>query len=75
MDIKEKMLCCHESQRSWLLAHHGIDEYVISMKQNAERRGKEINVSYAEGFTQHLGHAFAQDNILKQILGDLVHEK
>ena len=24
MDTKEEMLCCHESQRNWLLTHHGM---------------------------------------------------
>jgi len=73
METKKKMLCCHESQRNWLLKHHGIDDYVISMKGLAEKRGREINCAYAEGFRQHLGHAYPQDNILKEELGDLVY--
>jgi LmbE family N-acetylglucosaminyl deacetylase len=72
---KERMLCCHESQRNWLMAHHGIDEYVMSMKRFSQKRGKQIKSGYAEGFRQHLGHAFPQDNILKSVLGNLVHEK
>jgi LmbE family N-acetylglucosaminyl deacetylase len=73
MDIKEKMLCCHESQRHWLMTHHGMDEYVNMMRVSCEKRGWEINVRFAEGFRQHLGHAYPQDNILKSELGDLVH--
>ena len=73
MDIKEKMLCCHESQRNWLLEHHGIDDYVIAMKRLSQERGQQINSQYAEGFRQHLGHAYPQDNMLKTELGDLVH--
>lgn len=73
MDIKEKMLCCHESQRNWLLKHHGVDDYVISMKKLAEKRGRQIRCGFAEGFRQHLGHAYPQDNILKSELGNLVH--
>ena len=73
MEIKEKMLCCHESQRNWLLKHHGIDDYVITMKKLSEQRGREINSRFAEGFRQHLGHAYPQDNILKAELGELVH--
>ena len=73
MDIKEKMLCCHESQRHWLMTHHGMDEYVNIMKESGEKRGREIKSSFAEGFRQHLGHAYPQDNILKAELGDLVH--
>lgn len=75
MDTKEQMLCCHKSQRDWLLAHHGIDEYVESMKRFAQKRGNEIKCKYAEGFRQHLGHSYPQDNILKEELKDLVTEK
>jgi len=71
MDTKEQMLCCHESQRNWLLKHHGMDDYVIMIF--AEKRGAEIGAAYAEGFRQHLGHAYPQDNILQSELGDLVH--
>jgi len=74
MDIKEKMLCCHESQRQWLMDYNKMDEYVLSMKRHAENNGKKIKAKYAEGFRQHLGSAYPQDNILKLILGDLVHE-
>jgi len=73
MDTKEEMLCCHESQRHWLMTHHGMDEYVNMMKKSGEKRGREINSDFAEGFRQHLGHAYPQDNILKAELGDLVH--
>lgn len=73
MDTKEEMLCCHESQRHWLMTHHGMDEYVNMMKAADEKRGREIGCKYAEGFRQHLGHAYPQDNILKAELGDLVH--
>ncbi len=73
IDTKEKMLCCHESQRHWLMTHHGMDEYVSMMKVSDEKRGREINSDFAEGFRQHLGHAYPQDNILKTELGDLVH--
>jgi len=71
MPIKEKMLSCHASQRNWLLAHHKIDEYILSMKRFGEIRGKKINVKYAEGFRQHLGHSFPQKNILKETLKEL----
>jgi LmbE family N-acetylglucosaminyl deacetylase len=72
MDTKEEMLCCHASQRNWLLKHHGMDDYVGSMKAMAEKRGREIGCRFAEGFRQHLGHAYPQDNILKAELGDIV---
>ncbi len=70
--LKEEMLACHKSQREWLKLHHKIDEYILSMKRFAELRGKEINTKYAEGFRQHLGHGYPQNNILKEVLDDLV---
>lgn len=72
MDIKEKMLKSHKSQQSWLMAHNGMDEYTLTMKGLSEKRGAEISTKYAEGFRQHLGHAYPQENILKHELGDLV---
>lgn len=75
MDTKENMLACHKSQREWLLVHHKIDEYILSMKRFGKKRGAEINASYAEGFRQHLGHGYPQDNILKDLLGDFVIER
>ncbi|NLX12785.1 MAG: PIG-L family deacetylase [Phycisphaerales bacterium] len=73
--IKEQMLCCHETQRDWLLKHHGIDEYVMTMKKMSAERGGRIGRPFAEGFRQHLGHPYPQNNILKTVLGDLVYER
>ena len=71
IDIKTNMLACHESQREWLRAHHGMDEYILSMRRQAEKQGSEIGVKYAEGFRQHLGHAFPQDNLILNELTEL----
>lgn len=75
IETKEKMLACHASQRNWLMAHHGMDEYIISMKTFSQQRGKEIHVPYAEGFRQHLGHGFPQNNLLKSELVQYVKMK
>ena len=64
MDQKAKMLACHASQREWLRAHHGMDEYIDAMKRLGERRGKEAGVAYAEGFVQHRGHPYPHDDLL-----------
>ena len=72
ISIKAEMLGCHKSQRNWLLKHHKVDEYILAMKRFAEERGSEINVDYAEGFRQHLGHGYPQENVLVDILGSLV---
>jgi len=75
IDVKTRMLVCHESQRNWLLAHHGIDEYTDQMKKLGHKRGAVIGTKFGEGFRQHLGHAYPQDNLLKVELGDLVHTR
>jgi LmbE family N-acetylglucosaminyl deacetylase len=66
---KEKMLASHASQRDWLMSHHKVDEYLLAMKAVARSRGRESGSEYAEGFRQHLGHGFPQDNLLLDILG------
>lgn len=52
IEIKEKMLLCHQSQYKWLLEHDKID-YVEYMKALARLRGVQCNVRYAEGFRQY----------------------
>jgi LmbE family N-acetylglucosaminyl deacetylase len=73
IDIKEKMLCCHKSQREWLIKIARVDEFVIMMKNFSAMNGKEIHCAYAEGFRQHLGFSYPSENILKAELGSLVH--
>ncbi len=68
IDTKEQMLKTHDSQRSWLMSHNGIDEYIIAMKNYSAYRGKTIGAEYAEGFRQHLGQAYPQNNILNEEL-------
>ena len=75
MDIKTEMLACHKSQREWLRQHHGMDEYILSMKRQSEKRGEDILVHYAEGFRQHLGHAYPQDNLIFNELDTATHLK
>ena len=67
-DLKEQMLTKHASQREWLRAHHGIDEYTESMKRSDAARGKLIGRPAGEGFRQHMGHPHPQDNIIAQLL-------
>jgi LmbE family N-acetylglucosaminyl deacetylase len=72
LDLKTRMLACHASQRDWLLAHHGVDEYLDAMKRHGRLRGRQAGCEFAEAFRQHRGHSFPQDNWLSKELGDLV---
>ncbi len=67
IETKSAMLACHKSQRNWLLQQHGMDHYIESMKHWSAHRGAEIGVNFAEGFRQHLGHAYPQHNLLKEL--------
>jgi LmbE family N-acetylglucosaminyl deacetylase len=69
IDEKAELLACHASQREWLLKHHGIDEYLRAMRDWGARRGKDLGVAYAEGFRQHRGHSYPQEDVLRRLLG------
>jgi len=69
IDTKAEMLAAHASQREWLLKHHGMDHYLQAMRDWSARRGGEAGVGFAEGFRQHKGHSYPQDNLLGELLG------
>jgi hypothetical protein len=53
--------------------HQGMDEYTQAMRHFSGQQGKRIHCDYAEGFRQHLGHGYRQDNILKTELNKFTH--
>jgi LmbE family N-acetylglucosaminyl deacetylase len=72
IDLKEKMLAAHDSQRSWLREQHGEDEYLLWMRRVGARRAADFakeSVKYAEGFLPHLGHGFPHEDLLTPALG------
>lgn len=69
MQRKTQMLACHASQREWLRAHHGTDEYLDAMARHAASRGRQASVAAAEGFVQHRGHAYPKDDLLAELFG------
>ncbi len=78
MLVKVEMLACHESQRNWLRAHHGMDEYIESMRRfntSLGQRASKVSgrpITYAEAFRQHRGHAYPDDNVITTILRESV---
>ena len=68
IDFKADMLAAHASQRDWLMKHHGMDHFVHSMRELGAMRGSPVGVPFAEGFRQHLGHSYPQDNIIGTLL-------
>lgn len=67
LERKAEMLSCHASQREWLRAHHGMDEYIEAMRRQSASRGKLLGVAAAEGFVQHLGHPYPQNDLLREL--------
>jgi hypothetical protein len=67
LDKKAEMLACHASQREWLRAHNGTDEYIDAMRRHAVMRGREAGVAAAEAFVQHRGHAYPKNDLLAEL--------
>lgn len=72
LERKEKMLACHESQRAWLRFQQSLRELGDPVRQMAACAGKLAGFPWGEGFRQHLGQGFPQENLLTHLLGDLV---
>lgn len=71
---KLEMLACHESQQAWLRAQQGMADYRRMVHQMAEQAGRVCGFRWAEGFRQHLGQGFPQDNLAGTLLGDLMRD-
>ena len=69
IETKAEMLAAHSSQRQWLFKHHGVDNYIETMRAWSGHRGRERGVGFAEGFRQHLGHSYPQHDLLGSLLG------
>jgi len=74
IDIKEQMLSCHDSQRKWLQEHHQMDAYLETMRNFSAIAGSYAGLEFGEGFRQHLGHAYPQENILLEVLKEFGSE-
>ena len=77
IELKAMMLAAHASQRNWLLKHHGVDDYLISMREWSAKQGQAAGCDFAEGFRQHLGHSYPQADILAELLSksDGIHRR
>lgn len=73
IELKSEMLGAHRSQREWLRAQHGMDEYVEQMRAWGAWRGRDTGqFEFAECFRQHLGHAYPRNNVLAEVLSERV---
>lgn len=68
IETKRTMLACHQSQRDWLRAQHGMDDYLDQMQRWTQQTGKAAGAALAEGFRQYRGHPFPETPVLQQML-------
>lgn len=68
MDLKRAMFACHESQRLWLRAQHGIDDWMKEMETWSAHIGARHGLRYAEGFRQYRCHPFPRTDLLGDLL-------
>jgi LmbE family N-acetylglucosaminyl deacetylase len=69
LERKEMMLGRHESQQAWLKSQQGLSGPADSMRKMAARTGALVDLPWAEGFRQHLGQGFPQNDLLSATLG------
>jgi LmbE family N-acetylglucosaminyl deacetylase len=72
MDLKRRMLEAHASQKSWLLAQHGMSDFTAAMEAQARRRGEAFGVAAAEGFTQYRHTPYPRSPRLQEMLEGLL---
>lgn len=73
MPVKEKMLACHASQRDWLRKISKVDEFMLMMREFSEKIGSKIGKLYGEGYRQHLGYSYPQEDLLGKVLKEFVY--
>jgi N-acetylglucosamine malate deacetylase 1 len=69
---KKSMLAEHKSQRNWLLKHHRIDDYLLTMEAWTREAGALAGFDLAEGFRRYKGHAYPQIPVLEELLAGYV---
>ena len=72
MEIKTAMLAEHASQREWLFRHHGIDDYLETMRAWTQENGRRAGFEYAEGFRRYKGHPYPESPLLEELVGPAI---
>ena len=72
IEIKSRMLLCHQSQHAWVAKQHGESDYLESMRGFSARQGRDLGVAFAEGFRQYRNTPYPRTPCLQELLGDKV---
>jgi hypothetical protein len=67
------MLASHASQRNWLMRQHGMDDYIIQMREWTRARGAMAGFAAGEGFRHYTGHPYPVSLLLEDLLQGKVH--
>ena len=76
--VKRAALACHASQKEWLDATQGQDNYLNTMDAFSRTLGRQARkFQHAEGWTRHLHYGFgaAEGDPLRETLGRLVRSE
>ncbi len=68
--LKRDMLAAHDSQRRWLMQHHGMDDYLETMEEWTRACGQRAGITYGEGFRHYKGHPYPESPLLEELLGE-----
>jgi LmbE family N-acetylglucosaminyl deacetylase len=74
-ETKRAMLAEHASQREWLLAQHGIDDYLLTIERWTREVGHRAGVVFAEGFRHYRGHPYPQTPFLEDLLRQAIRPR
>jgi LmbE family N-acetylglucosaminyl deacetylase len=69
-EMKTRMLGKHRSQRAWLQAQHGTDDYLRQMEEWTRACGARAGAGFGEGFRQYSVHPYPREPLLQQILAE-----
>jgi len=75
IDRKSDLLACHASQRDWLRAQHGVDEYLLWMRRCGSARAADARLPasrFSEGFNPHHGHGFPAQDVLSRAIPEFI---
>ncbi len=76
LEEKERMLACHESQKSWLDESQGLDSYLRTLREMSREMGRMSGrFEYAEGWRRHshLGYSSREIDPLAKLLAAFCH--
>lgn len=73
IDVKVNVLAHGGAQSPRAEQCQDVERRIDEARAWGQRRGEQAGCAFGEGFRQHVGHAYPRDNLLREVLGPLVH--